>query len=98
LAGVPTLIVPFAFDQADNAEHARKVGTSRTLYRNKYFAPRVAAELDTLLHQPSYVSRAMAVSRELKQENGPARAADMIEQVLSGTQNTTEEHVYASGD
>ena len=39
LAGVPTLIVPFAFDQADNAEHARKIGTSRTLYRNKYFAP-----------------------------------------------------------
>ena len=98
LAGVPTLIVPFAFDQADNAEHARKVGTSRTLYRKKYVAARVAAELDTLLHQPSYVSRAMAVSRELKQENGPARAADMIEQVLSGTQNTTEEHVYASGD
>ena len=49
LAGVPTLIVPFAFDQADNAEHARKVGTSRTIYRNKYFATRVASELDTLL-------------------------------------------------
>ena len=98
LAGVPTLIVPFAFDQADNAEHARKVGASKTLYRNKYFAPRVASELDTLLHQPSYASRAMAASRELKQENGPARATDLIEQVLSGTRNTTEEHVYASGD
>jgi len=91
LAGVPTLIVPFAFDQADNAEHARKVGTSRTLYRKKYVARRVAAELDQLLTQPSYVSRATAVSRELQQENGPARAADLIEQVLSGTQNTIEE-------
>jgi rhamnosyltransferase subunit B len=83
LAGVPTLIVPFAFDQADNAEHARKVGSSRTLYRNKYFAPKVAAELDTLLTQPSYASRALAASNELKQENGPARAADLIEQVLA---------------
>ncbi len=82
LAGVPTLIVPFAFDQADNAEHARRMGTSRTLYRPKYFAPRVADELDQLLRQPSYASRAMAVSRELKQENGPAVAADFIEQVL----------------
>jgi UDP:flavonoid glycosyltransferase YjiC (YdhE family) len=81
LAGVPTLIVPFAFDQADNAEHARKVGTSRTVYRNKYFASRVAAELDTLLTQPSYANRAHAVSEELKQENGPARAADLIEKV-----------------
>lgn len=97
LAGVPTLIVPFAFDQADNAEHARKVGSSRTLYRDKYFAPRVAAELDQLLREPSYSTRAMAASRELQQENGPARAADLIEQVLSGTQNHVEEPVYASG-
>src|SRR6185312_17354357 len=36
LAGVPTLIVPFAFDQSDNAEHARKLGTSRTVYRKSY--------------------------------------------------------------
>ena len=97
LAGVPTLIVPFAFDQADNAEHARKVGSSRTLYRDKYFAPRVAAELDQLLREPSYATRAMAASRELQQENGPARAADLIEQVLSGTQNRIEEPAYASG-
>ena len=49
LAGVPTLIVPFAFDQSDNAEHAYKLGTSRTLYRKNYFAPRVANELHELL-------------------------------------------------
>jgi len=98
LAGVPTLIVPFAFDQADNAEHARKMGTSRTLFRNKYLAPRVAAELDILLRQSSYASRALAVGRELKQENGPARAAELIEQVLSGRQNTTEVVAHASGD
>src|SRR5690242_2730530 len=98
LAGVPTLIVPFAFDQSDNAEHARKVGTSRTLYRDKYVAPRVANELGELLHRPSYARRALEVSQRLKQENGPARAADLIEQVLSGTRNRTEEEVYATGD
>jgi UDP:flavonoid glycosyltransferase YjiC (YdhE family) len=98
LAGVPTLIVPFAFDQADNAEHARKVGTSRTLYRDKYFAPRVAAELEQLLHEPSYASRAIAVGRELKQENGPGRAADLIEQVLSEPKKHTEELAHASGN
>lgn len=98
LAGVPTLIVPFAFDQSDNAEHARKAGTSRTLYRDKYLAPRVAGELDELLRRPWYARRAMEVSQRLKQENGPARAADLIEQVLSGTRNRTEEAVYATGD
>ena len=98
LAGVPTLIVPFAFDQSDNAEHARKLGTSRTLYRNKYLAPAVANELNELLKQPSYARRALEVSRQLKAENGPGRAADLIEQVLTETPNKTEELVYASGD
>jgi hypothetical protein len=39
----------------------------------------------------------MEVGRQLKQENGPARAADTIEQVLTGTKNNTEELAYASG-
>src|SRR5437868_13073831 len=78
LAGVPTLIVPFAFDQSDNAEHARKLGTSRTLYRKDYLAPRVANELNELLRHPFYARKAMEVSRQLKKENGPARAADLI--------------------
>jgi rhamnosyltransferase subunit B len=94
LAGVPTLIVPFAFDQSDNAEHARRLGTSRTLYRDDYFAPRVATELNILLRYPSYARRALEISSQLRQENGPARAADLIEQILSGTPN--EELAYAS--
>ena len=97
LAGVPTLIVPFAFDQSDNAEHARKLFTSRTLYRKNYLAPRVANELDELLRRPFYTRRAMEVSQQLKQEDGPGRAADAIEQVLSGTRISNEELAYASG-
>ncbi|HSL55862.1 MAG TPA: glycosyltransferase [Pyrinomonadaceae bacterium] len=98
LAGVPTLIVPFAFDQSDNAEHARKVGTSRTLYRDKYLAPRVTEELHELLKQPWYARRAIEVGQRLKQENGPARAADLIEEVLAGKRNRTEEVAYAAGN
>ena len=98
LAGVPTLIVPFAFDQSDNAEHALKLGTSRTLYRNDYSAPRVANELQQLLKRPSYARKATEVSQKLKRENGPERAADLIEEVLDGKLNHPEEHAYATGD
>lgn len=98
LAGVPTLIVPFAFDQSDNAEHARRLGTSRTIYRDKYRARRVAKELDELLSRPEYKQSAIRIGQELKQENGPARAADLIEQVLRKTPNPDEELVYAAGD
>src|SRR6185437_11463475 len=95
LAGVPTLIVPFAFDQSDNAEHARKLVTSRTLYRNNYHAPRVADELHEILARPAYRRGALEVRQKLRQEDGPGRAADLIEQVLSGT---PKELAYAAGD
>ncbi len=97
LAGVPTLIVPFAFDQSDNAEHALKLGTSRTLYRKNYFAPTVANELNELLRQPYYARRAIEIRQQLQREDGPGRAADLIEQVLSGTPNSNEELAHASG-
>ena len=96
LAGVPTLIVPFAFDQSDNAEHARKLGTSRTLYRKNYLATRVASELHELLTQPAYARRAIEISQNLKLENGPVRAADLIEEAMSGRRNSPEELAYAS--
>jgi MGT family glycosyltransferase len=98
LAGVPTLIVPFAFDQSDNAEHARRLGTSRTIYRDKYRASRVAKELHELLTQREHAQNARAVSQKLKQENGAARAADLIERVLDQTPDARKELVYAAGD
>lgn len=98
LAGVPTLIVPFAFDQSDNADRARRLGTSRTVYRNKYRAARVARELDELLSRPEYKQTAIRISQQLKQENGPARAADLIENLFRQTRNPDEELVHAAGD
>jgi UDP:flavonoid glycosyltransferase YjiC (YdhE family) len=98
LAGVPTLIVPFAFDQSDNADHARRLGTSRTVYRNKYRAPRVAKELYELLSRPEYKQNAIHVSDQLKQENGPARAAELIEELFGGKTTADEELTYAAGD
>jgi rhamnosyltransferase subunit B len=98
LAGVPTLIVPFAFDQSDNADHARRIGTSRTLYRQHYLATRVARELKVLTEDRSYANKAKTVSLKLKQENGPATAVDVIESQLHGTKTTAEEFAYASGD
>ena len=89
------MIVPFAFDQSDNAEHARKVGTSRTLYRQNYRAPRIADELYELLARPAYTRRALEVRQKLQQEDGPGRAADLIEQVLS---RTPKELAYAARD
>ncbi|HEY0430658.1 MAG TPA: glycosyltransferase [Pyrinomonadaceae bacterium] len=101
-AGIPTLIVPFAFDQPDNAAHAARLGCSRTLPRTKYKAARVARELDSLLRMPDYADRANEIGKRLRSENGAARACDLIEQVLHGKYDETplqiEEPAYAAGD
>jgi rhamnosyltransferase subunit B len=101
-AGIPTLIVPFAFDQPDNAAHAARVGGSRTLPRAKYKATRVARELDFLLSNADYKSRAKETGELLGQENGAATACDLIEHVLREENHVLlpqlEEPAYASGD
>ena len=98
LAGVPTLIVPFAFDQFDNAAHARRMDTSRTVYRDDYRAPRVARELDRLLKDKTYSEIASQVRSKLKQENGPKTAVELIEQQLLKAAHDAEEFAYASGN
>jgi rhamnosyltransferase subunit B len=101
-AGVPSLIVPIAFDQPDNAAHAERLGGSRTLPRQKYRAARVARELDILLTKPEHTSKAQETGRLLRMENGAAVAGDLIEQILQGAESVEaprpEEPAYAACD
>ncbi len=77
-AGVPTIIVPFAHDQPDNAARVERLGMSRTIYRNNYKAERVASELKELLGNPSYLRRAREVGSRVRSESGAALAVDLI--------------------
>ncbi|MGH9933111.1 MAG: glycosyltransferase [Pyrinomonadaceae bacterium] len=101
-AGIPTLIVPFAFDQPDNAAHAARLGGSRTLPRPQYRCARVAKELDILLAKPEHTSKARETGKLLRRENGAAFAGDLLEQVLKGADGVMtpgpEEPVYAACD
>lgn len=95
-SGVPTLIVPFAFDQFDNVDHAARLGSSRTVYRKDYVAPRIARELGELLRRSEYAHQARRVRDQLKQEHGTRRAADLIENILGATTRRPENVIYAS--
>jgi rhamnosyltransferase subunit B len=100
-AGIPTLIVPFAFDQPDNAAHAEKLGTSRTLSRRYYKSKRVVRELDKLLNNPQYALQAKRVGEQLRQENGAANAAALIQNFLDelpAAKKENSELTYASGN
>lgn len=82
-AGTPTLIMPYSHDQPDNARRAEKLGTSRTLGRDRYRAAPVAALLKTLLENASYRQRAQEVSQVIQKEDGIGQVVEAIEKALS---------------
>ena len=73
------LIVPWAWDQPDNAERAARLGISRTIPRRRYTPERVAAELRCLLDEPTYSRRAVEIGEKVRQEDGVGAACDAIE-------------------
>ena len=83
-AGQPTLVVPHAHDQPDNAARVTRLGVGRTLDARHYDAERATRALDHLLNERSYAERAADVGRALRTERGAATACDAIERVAAG--------------
>jgi UDP:flavonoid glycosyltransferase YjiC (YdhE family) len=81
-AGQPTLIVPHAHDQFDNAARVARLGCGRVLPRPRYNAKTAAHELQMLLDDQNYSDRAIEVGKVVSQEQGAGVAADEIEKVL----------------
>ncbi len=79
-AGRPSLAVPYANDQPDNAYRLERLGVSRTLRPGRYRAQRVARELGALLSDSTYLARARALAAMVRAEDGVAAACDAIEE------------------
>ena len=77
-AGRPMLVVPWAYDQPDNAQRLRRLGVCRTLSRQHCRAERLYAELNVLLTEPGYQQRAHALAEQVRREDGAAAAAENI--------------------
>jgi UDP:flavonoid glycosyltransferase YjiC (YdhE family) len=77
-AGRPTIVVPHAHDQPDNASRVAALGVSRTIYPRAYRVTRVARELEKLLGHQDYRSNAERVGGLVRAENGARSAADAI--------------------
>jgi rhamnosyltransferase subunit B len=82
LSGRPSLVMPCAWDQPDNAERAARLGIARTIARSRYEPKRVAAELRLLLENPAYSQRASEIATKVGQENGVKAACDAIEYLI----------------
>jgi rhamnosyltransferase subunit B len=100
-AGRPTLVVPHAHDQPDNAFRVRQLGVARTLSPSRYRARRVARELRALLTQRDYGARASEVAAIVRAEGGADAAAEAIQArfratLSPGNANTSSSSLFTS--
>ena len=80
-AGVPALVMPYSHDQPDNAERCVRIGTARTISREKYRAASAAKELRELLSNLSYKAKSVQASVIVNAEYGTKIACDAIEKI-----------------
>jgi UDP:flavonoid glycosyltransferase YjiC (YdhE family) len=81
-AGKPALIVPWGYDQPDNAARLARLGVARTLGRTAYSARRAARELDRLLSDGTYRTNCKRVADHVQSENGVGAASAALESCL----------------
>jgi len=76
------LVVPFAYDQPDNAARLIRLGVGRTIGAASYTAARAVRELRKLLNNPLYQTNADRIARIVKAEDGVGVACDPLDQHL----------------
>ncbi len=82
-AGLPTLAVPYANDQPDNAHRIARLGVARVIPAWRYRARGAAAALDALRHDPAYRANAARASDVVRAERGAEAACDALERVFA---------------
>jgi UDP:flavonoid glycosyltransferase YjiC (YdhE family) len=81
-AGVPQVVMPMAYDQADNAARMRRLGVSATLFPKQFTGPRVAKKLKALMGDSGMVGATMAVSEKVRADDGVAVACRLAEELV----------------
>lgn len=81
-SGRPTLIVPHAYDQFDNAARAKRLGVSRTLWATKCTQDRLTDSLQSLLDDPPTRAAAARLGTLITQDAGVQTAANHIERFM----------------
>lgn len=81
-AGRPMLIVPYGWDQPDNAARIERLGVGLHISRSKYNVESAAAALQSLLQHPQFSARSTEFGSRLSDEDGLGVACDSIESVV----------------
>ncbi|HYE88354.1 MAG TPA: glycosyltransferase [Vicinamibacterales bacterium] len=82
-AGTPSVPVPHVSDQFLWSKELQRLGVAPApLRRTKWSAPALADRIIQTLNTPSMKQAALAMSQRMRDDNGPERAADLVERIL----------------
>ncbi len=78
-SGKPQLVVPFGWDQPDNAARVQRMGAGLWLARAKYTRETASAALNRLLQEQRFLDRAVAVAACIRADSAVSGACDAVE-------------------
>jgi rhamnosyltransferase subunit B len=85
-AGRPTVVVPFAHDQFDNAARVRRLGVSRTVAQVRLTPHRLTEALGQVLGDAGAATKARELGAQVGAEDGAAVAAGHLERWAGNAQ------------
>jgi len=80
-AGRPMLVVPYGWDQPDNAARIERLGTGLHVSRNTYSLKTATSALQRLLCESHFAERAREIGAQMQGEDGLTLACDAVESV-----------------
>jgi rhamnosyltransferase subunit B len=81
-AGRPMLVVPYGWDQSDNAARIERLGTGLHVSRNTYSLKTATSALQRLLCESHFANRAREIGAQMQDEDGLTLACDAVESIL----------------
>jgi len=78
-SGVPSLVIPFTFDQPDNAERLRRLSVGLTMTRKSVTVESLASGLRQILDDETMAARARELARRIDPGSELSRTIDALE-------------------
>ncbi len=82
-AGLPSVVIPYSFDQPDNAARLRRLGVAEILSRNAITARNLAWKLEKLLKTPAAANAASRLAGRIHPQKALNQALDKMESVAA---------------
>jgi len=80
--GKPAIIMPYVWDGHDNATRVDETGHGFKFHRYDWTDEELAAKLDFMITDPKMQARLKATSKHMQGENGPQKAAGILDQLV----------------